>query len=502
MTTINWNKPILPDSFLGFVDSTFFGQTSNNLKKEGHHPKLKSYLSCVSQIDFDSVVITDHLAKDLDNDRNNINLYLTTSTKIEDSLDELLKLKPYGINIEFNIIEDISHQNLTKLKKIASKTRENNLEFRILLTNFYKTPANMLIDIINFFIKINANRVTIYDRKDSLSTLGIKNLFNILYKETHLNKHSQTKLEFSGNSDTEQALKKSIAAIEAGVSYVHTTLSLGLSSKGNPSLSALLNHYSEYQAPLNIQCTKQKLQLFDSELPLGSNYESHCTSISTSNFNIPNLSPINPVMDINADNNHLITEQEQIEDLSRMEMIFSVSADSWHVCLTIKYNNRCFDLGERVHHYVLLLLAQEYTSQYDHLVQRNMEIDPINLGWAERETLREMIGDNETQFNVKICRAKKQICDALGIKTSSDYSPVSTRKGSIRLQCGNVTIIRGSKIECRIHNWHYLDDTKHQGEVNHTQKTNSSPDSNTLKFPSPLDTKGSVPSSNFNSIAM
>ncbi|GAA3915811.1 hypothetical protein [Litoribacillus peritrichatus] len=468
MATINWNKPIFPDSFKGFVDSTFTEQNTPDTEQKDLYSRLQAHLLYSKQIDFDGVIINEQLSQHIDQSTSENNkLYLTLDLDNVNQLDQLMDLNLKGVNINFDISKDINHISLVKIKKLITEIKEYQLNFRIILTNFYTTPVTMLADIIQFFISHNASRISIYDKKDLLNEIGIKNLFKVIYKEINYNANTHTKFEFACASYIDQALSKSIAAIDAGVSYIHTTIGLEPSSKSSPSLFSLLNHYSDYQAPLNVQYTKQKLQFINSEIhPI----TSHTTLDSSVPVAAPNVSTFNPakatVSNVKPDIKAEQKMPDRAEDLSKMEMIFTVSADSWHVCLTIKYNNRCFDLGERVHHYVLLLMAQEYTSQYDHLVQRNMEIDPINLGWAERETLRDMIGDNETQFNVKICRAKKQICDVLGLDDMPNYSPVSTRKGSIRLDCGNVTIIRGSKIESRVHQWHQVRDAKSKAEKN------------------------------------
>ncbi|MFT5161576.1 MAG: hypothetical protein ACI9FJ_000141 [Alteromonadaceae bacterium] len=115
---------------------------------------------------------------------------------------------------------------------------------------------------------------------------------------------------------------------------------------------------------------------------------------------------------------------------------FQISCDEEHVRLSIKHNDKTTVLGERVHHYPLLLLARQYRQD------QQSGFDHTSCGWLDVNRLTKMIGIEAPVLNVQLHRAKQQMS-----KVTSSKHFIERRAGQIRLNCANVEIMRGASIE-------------------------------------------------------
>lgn len=125
-----------------------------------------------------------------------------------------------------------------------------------------------------------------------------------------------------------------------------------------------------------------------------------------------------------------------------MHLCFQVSLDEEHTFLRIRYNGKTFDLGERIHHFLLLTLARRRHDDHER------GIDPAEQGWVEIEDLSAMLGLEVSHTNIQIFRARKQVCEALAEKPLSTQL-VERRRGAVRLGCSSFNIVRGSQQETR-----------------------------------------------------
>ncbi len=126
--------------------------------------------------------------------------------------------------------------------------------------------------------------------------------------------------------------------------------------------------------------------------------------------------------------------------MERVHFDFHVSPDEEHVFLKILRNNEVIDLGERAHHYLLLILARQ------RLEDGNKGSDPDSIGWLELEQLCHMLGLEPSHLNIQIFRARKQVEQAL---PEVPYLPqvIERRVGSVRFGYPYFQIFRGSAIE-------------------------------------------------------
>lgn len=125
-----------------------------------------------------------------------------------------------------------------------------------------------------------------------------------------------------------------------------------------------------------------------------------------------------------------------------MQLFFHVSLDEEHTFLQVRYDGETFDLGERIHHFLLLTLARRRQDD------RERRIDPAEQGWVEIDDLSRMLGLEVPHTNIQIFRARKQVCEALPEKSSS-MQLIERRRGAVRLGCSCFSIIRGSMQETR-----------------------------------------------------
>lgn len=269
------------------------------------------------------------------------------------------------------------------------------------------------------FCRINGfEQLTLNDELARLTPLGITNLLSHLQEVCH----PGLRLGFSTGNHRGTAVHNCLAAIAGGAQRIHGGLAAP-TEQAQVNLSELLEHY---QNSSGLQLERYQQKLTGQRTP-----------------QLPSLTEARAAL-----------SREAPEDCYRF--IFRVSADDWHVQLLIEANGRMLDLGERVHHYVLLLLARAFCEHYHSLRSPEQSPDPLSLGWVERERLQQMIGDSDCQLNLKIFRAVKQVSSALLSTGLPALKPILTRVGSIRIASANFTIFKDSTLEQDVRRWRPL----------------------------------------------
>lgn len=119
---------------------------------------------------------------------------------------------------------------------------------------------------------------------------------------------------------------------------------------------------------------------------------------------------------------------------------FSVSADEEHTSVMVDIDNHSFDLGERVHHYLLLTLARKKMED-----QQN-GLGAYNEGWVEITDLQKMLGLDYCHLNIQIYRVRQQIKKQLS-KLPDELDILERRYGSIRFGGTHFHIVRAGEIE-------------------------------------------------------
>jgi hypothetical protein len=120
----------------------------------------------------------------------------------------------------------------------------------------------------------------------------------------------------------------------------------------------------------------------------------------------------------------------------QIELFIDVSQDEEHVRVTISAQQNNLHLGERNHHYLLLLMARQ------RLEDQAADLPVVEQGWMEREQLANMLGLCDVYFNIQLSRLRKQVDKS---QPPGLLLPplIEKRRGQIRLLYHNIHIKGG-----------------------------------------------------------
>ncbi len=126
-----------------------------------------------------------------------------------------------------------------------------------------------------------------------------------------------------------------------------------------------------------------------------------------------------------------------ISDL--IEVNFIVSKNEEHVSLSILFENILIDLGERTHHYLLLILARK------RMADHQLGLDKSEQGWIDKNLLSQQVGLDENYINIQIYRFRKQLIKARP-SAMQLLQIIERRRGELRFALTSVNINGGNEI--------------------------------------------------------
>ncbi len=129
-----------------------------------------------------------------------------------------------------------------------------------------------------------------------------------------------------------------------------------------------------------------------------------------------------------------------IKEEMKIRFLFRVSIDEEHVVVKITIGENTIDLGERVHHYMILTLARQRLNDAEN------GIDLDSQGWVDIDRLAEMLGMDSNHLNIQIFRVRKQVSKALS-ELLNLPQVIERRVGSLRFGFADFQIMRGSSVE-------------------------------------------------------
>ena len=94
---------------------------------------------------------------------------------------------------------------------------------------------------------------------------------------------------------------------------------------------------------------------------------------------------------------------DQTHKPSLIEAQFKVSQNEEHTSLKLIWNNQKINLGERVHHYLLLILARKK------LEDSKAGVNVNEQGWLDKDIICQDTGLEESHINIQIYRFRKQL---------------------------------------------------------------------------------------------
>lgn len=125
-----------------------------------------------------------------------------------------------------------------------------------------------------------------------------------------------------------------------------------------------------------------------------------------------------------------------------VSFLFNVSQDEEHVSLTLQAGEQKIPLGERSHHYLLLLLARKK------LEDKMVGVPIGEQGWVTTSEFSKMLGLSEHHINIQICRIRKQLAGLLP-SYFNDHNVVERRIGVLRF-VGDSILIYGGLKQCAL----------------------------------------------------
>ena len=136
------------------------------------------------------------------------------------------------------------------------------------------------------------------------------------------------------------------------------------------------------------------------------------------------------------------TLQNDVLEFATVDQVsiqFMVSQNEEHVSMKLTMSEQEYDLGQRNHHYLLLILARKRLEDIAKGLRTSEQ------GWIDKELLSKMLGQNENHINIQIYRFRKQIVKLLS-NSSSLPQAIERRTREIRFAYGNVEISGGAEL--------------------------------------------------------
>ena len=120
-------------------------------------------------------------------------------------------------------------------------------------------------------------------------------------------------------------------------------------------------------------------------------------------------------------------------------IFFDVSQNEEHVSMKFRMGDAEYDLGQRNHHYLLLLLARK------RLEDKMADVSEAEQGWIDKEDLSRMLGQSENHINIQVYRFRKQLVGVLP-KAMALPQPIERRTREMRFAYCDIEITGGSRI--------------------------------------------------------
>jgi hypothetical protein len=121
---------------------------------------------------------------------------------------------------------------------------------------------------------------------------------------------------------------------------------------------------------------------------------------------------------------------------SDIKFCFKASQNEEHVSLSLVIDNKEFDMGERNHHFLLLLLARQRIED----IERGLHIS--EQGWINKDVLVHMTGIVEQHINIQIYRFRKQVTKVMPHSTTL-HQVIERRLGELRFSYSDIIIEGG-----------------------------------------------------------
>jgi hypothetical protein len=120
--------------------------------------------------------------------------------------------------------------------------------------------------------------------------------------------------------------------------------------------------------------------------------------------------------------------------LNDVELSFEVTLDEEYVRLYMKYGGRVVDMGERVHNYVLLLLARQRIND------RRAGLSDTACGWIDQEEWSHDPSLQPNRVSVDLCRLRKELA-RFGVADADRIVERRARSRQLRIGIDRLSIV-------------------------------------------------------------
>jgi hypothetical protein len=138
--------------------------------------------------------------------------------------------------------------------------------------------------------------------------------------------------------------------------------------------------------------------------------------------------------------NTLRLDTKQADPIRSVRVRFVVSQNEEHVSMQLFTSQLQLDLGERVHHYLLLILARKRVQDQQAGVEMNEQ------GWYDKDVLCQQTGMDEKHINLQIYRLRKQLVQTQPSALEL-LQIVERRRGELRFAFNQIEVEGGQEIQ-------------------------------------------------------
>jgi FHA domain len=145
----------------------------------------------------------------------------------------------------------------------------------------------------------------------------------------------------------------------------------------------------------------------------------------------------------NASNEIEVTSDLRLQSPPALRTVlfdFAVSQNEEHIYLSIAIDGNVINLGERTHHYSLLILARKRFEDAER------GIDVASQGWISVDDLSRMLGLDAPHVNTLLFRGRNQIARECPDESSLS-NVIERRRGEVRFGAFRFQIVRGVQVE-------------------------------------------------------
>ncbi len=145
----------------------------------------------------------------------------------------------------------------------------------------------------------------------------------------------------------------------------------------------------------------------------------------------------------NASNEIEVTSDLRLQAAPALRTVlfdFAVSQNEEHIYLSIAIDGNVINLGERTHHYSLLILARKRFEDAER------GIDVASQGWISVDDLSRMLGLDAPHVNTLLFRGRNQIARECPDESSLS-NVIERRRGEVRFGAFRFQIVRGVQVE-------------------------------------------------------